>query len=209
MYMKIIFTIVFKEYCYKCNTLMVFHASYYVNYKSNALIMKIIIIRLKCEKCNETHAMKPHFLASRHQYDTFERQNYVLAYNNILPQKNSLRSLQIKMFLEIQTSHTTMYYWVIIAGLKAEKLLPEIVAGIQQLQPSIDITDQYLDETSRIKKGTRDKKYVHILMQLINWVRIYLLQIEKIKQDAIVLLAKNPYIYINQIFSMLMSHVFF
>ncbi len=62
---------------------MVYHACYEVNYKSNEIITKIIILRYKCKKCNVTHALKPEFLASRYQYDTSERQKYIFQHNNV------------------------------------------------------------------------------------------------------------------------------
>ena len=73
IYMKIIYTVQIVINCNTCGSQMVYHACYTVQYKSNTIQTEIVILRYKCKQCNVTHALKPEFLASRHQYDTFER----------------------------------------------------------------------------------------------------------------------------------------
>ena len=115
---------------------MVYHACYEVNYKSNEIITKIIILRYKCKKCDVTHALKPEFLASRHQYDTLERQKYVLQYNNVSKGRKSLRELCCQLFPSILVSHTVMYYWIRVATTRKDVTEPFITKEIQEYLPS-------------------------------------------------------------------------
>ena len=156
-YKRIIFTLKVEICCNVCGTGMVYHACYEVNYKSNEIITKIIILRYKCKKCNVTHALKPEFLASRHQYDTFQRQNYVLRYNDISKGQISLRLLCCKLFPSLPVSHTVMYYWVRVATAKKAVIEPPMAKGIQEYLPSCDISSELLPEAETVPPGIRDK----------------------------------------------------
>jgi hypothetical protein len=159
-------------------------------------------MRLKCRKCNKTHSIKPHFLASGHQYDTFKREAYVRAYNEST--KYSLRKLLGIMFPNLLVSHTVMYYWVRIIMVKKNMLEPELVKEIQDTIPEADITEKYLEQASEIPKNTRNKPYSHDMVKLFNWGRIYL-QISDINAENF---SKNPYIFINRIMDILRPKVF-
>lgn len=173
-YKRIIFTLEIEIYCNTCGTLMVYHASYQVNYKSNEITTKITILRYKCRKCDVTHALKPPFLASRHQYDTFQREEYILQYNDVSKGPISLRRLCYKLFPSLLVSHTVMYYWVRVVTLKKAIIEPLITKEIQGYSPSCDITTELLPEAEAIPPGTRNKEYSKDMTKIINWSRIYI-----------------------------------
>lgn len=58
---RIIFTVKIEIRCSTCGTVMVYHACYEVNYKSDEIITKITILRYKCKKCDVTHAKSLNF----------------------------------------------------------------------------------------------------------------------------------------------------
>lgn len=187
---------------------MVYHACYKVNYKSDEIITKITILRYKCQKCNVTHALKPEFLASRHQYDTYQRQNYVLQYNDILKGPISLRQLCCKLFPSLLVSHTVMYYWVRVVTAKKAAIEPLITKGIQEYLPSCDISSELLPEAETIPAGTRNKEYSKDMTKIINWSRIYKRIIAAFRDNKISGLEIRPFIYINRILDVLTAHVF-
>jgi len=173
-YKRIIFTINIEIRCSTCGTLMVYHACYEVNYKSDEIITKITILRYKCKKCNVTHALKPEFLASRHQYDTYQRQNYVLQYNDVLKGPISLRQLCCRLFPSLLVSHTVMYYWVRVVTTKKAVIAKLITKEIQEYLPSCDISSELLPEAETIPSGIRKKEYSKDMTKINNWSRIYL-----------------------------------
>jgi hypothetical protein len=187
---------------------MVYHACYEVNYKSDQIITRIIILRYKCKKCGVTHSLKPEFLASRHQYDTFERQKYVLQYNDILKNNISLRKLCYKLFPSLLVSHTVMYYWVCVAVPRKNIIEPLVTKGIQEYLPSCDITSELLPEVENIPDETRKKPYSKDMSKLISWGRIYIRVTASFRDRNIIGYDYNPFIYINRILDILTAHVF-
>ena len=187
---------------------MVYHACYEVNYKSNEIITKIIILRYKCKKCDVTHSLKPEFLASRHQYDTFERQKYVLQYNDILKGRTSLRQLCYKLFPSLLVSHTVMYYWVRVVLMKKAVIEPLIVKEIQEYSPSCDVSSELLPEAETIPSGIRNKEYSKDMTKIINWSRIYIRITAAFRDNKISDLDIRPFIYINRILDILTAHMF-
>lgn len=207
-YKRIIFTVKIEIRCSTCDTLMVYHACYEVNYKSDEIITEITILRYKCKKCNVTHALKPEFLASRHQYDTFERQNYVLQYNDISKGPISLRRLCCKLFPSLLVSHTVMYYWVRVVTTKKAVIEPLITKEIQEYSPSCDICSELLPEAEAVPPGVRNKEYSKDMTGIINWSRIYIRITDAFRDDKISGLDTRPFIYINRILDILTAHVF-
>jgi len=207
-YKRIIFTTNIEIHCNTCGTLMVYHSCYEVNYKSNEITTKIIILRYKCKKCNVTHALKPEFLASRHQYDTFQRQKYILQYNDISKGAISLRRLCCKLFPSLAVSHTVMYYWVRVVTTKKAVIEPLITKEIQEYSPSCDISSELLPEAEAIPSGTRNKEYSKDVTKIINWSRIYIRITAKFRDNKISDLDIRPFIYINRILDILTAHVF-
>lgn len=187
---------------------MVYHACYEVNYKSNEQVTKIIILRYKCKKCDVTHSLKPEFLASRHQYDTFERQKYVLQYNDISKDKKSLRKLCNKLFPSLLVSHTVMYYWVRVATARKETIEPLVTKEIQEYSPSCDISTELLPEAEAIPQNTRNKEYSKDMAKLINWGWIYIRITDAFRYNTISDYNIKPFIYINRILDILTAHVF-
>lgn len=207
-YKKIIFTVKIEIRCNTCGTLMVYHACYEVNYKSNEITTKITILRYKCKKCNITHALKPEFLASRHQYDTYQRQNYVLQYNDISKDTISLRQLCCKLFPSLLVSHTVMYYWVRVVTAKKTAIEPLIIKGIQEYLPSCDISSELLPEAETIPSEIRKKEYSKDMTEIINWSRIYIRITYTFRSKKISDINVRPFIYINRILDILTAHVF-
>jgi hypothetical protein len=187
---------------------MVYHACYEANYKSNETVTKIIILRYKCKKCNVTHSLKPEFLASRHQYDTFERQKYILQYNDISKGKKSLRKLCGNMFPALLVSHTTMYYWVRVATTRKDVIEPLAAKEIQAYLPSCDISSELLPEAEAIPENIRDKAYSKDMAKIINWSRIYIRITNAFRDNIILDFNVKPFIYINRILDILTAHVF-
>lgn len=207
-YKKIIFTIKIEIFCNVCGSLMIYHACYEVNYKSNEISTKITILRYMCKNCNVTHSLKPEFLASRHQYDTFERQQYVLQYNEISKEIISLRNLCCKLFSSILVSHTVMYYWVRIITKRKIVSEPLIVKAINEYKPSCDITYELLPEVEELSKKTRDKEYARNLNKIITWSWIYIRISASFREKPISDFSTYPFIYINRILDILTAHVF-
>lgn len=207
-YKRIIFTVKIEIRCSTCGTLMVYHACYEVNYKSDEIITKITILRYKCQKCNVTHSLKPEFLASRHQYDTCQRQNYILQYNDISKGPISLRHLCCKLFPSLLISHTVMYYWVRVVTAKKTAIEPLITKGIQEYLPSCDISSELLPEAEAIPPGIRNKKYSKDMTKIINWSWIYIRITAAFRDNKISGLEIRPFIYINRILDVLTAHVF-
>ena len=187
---------------------MVYYACYKVNYKSNEIITKITILRYECKKCNVTHSLKPEFLASRHQYDTFERQNYVLQYNDISKGKTSLRKLCWQLFPSLLVSHTVMYYWVRVVAIKKDTIEPLITKEIQAYLPSCDISSELLPEAEAASPGSREKAYSKDMTKIINWSRIYIRITGPFRDNKISDFDTRPFIYINRILDILTAHVF-
>ncbi|MCX7842998.1 MAG: DUF6431 domain-containing protein [Clostridia bacterium] len=207
-YKEIIFKLRIEIRCSTCGTLMVYHACYEVNYKSDEIITKITILRYKCQKCNVTHALKPEFLASRHQYDTFQRQNYVLQYNDISKDLISLRQLCCKLFPSLLVSHTVMYYWVRVITEKKAVIEPLIIKEIQEYLPSCDISSELLPEAETIPPETRSKEYSKDMTKIISWSRIYIRITAAFRDNKISGLEISPFIYINRIMDILTAHEF-
>lgn len=207
-YKRIILTVKIEISCSTCGTLMVYHACYEVNYKSDEMITKITILRYKCRKCNVTHALKPEFLASRHQYDTYQRQNYVLQYNDISKGTISLRNLCRKLFPSLLVSHTVMYYWVRVITTKKVVIEPLITKGIQEYLPSCDISSELLPEAEAIPSGIRNKEYSKDMTKIINWGRIYMRITAAFRDNKISEFDIKPFVYIHRILDMLTAHVF-
>lgn len=187
---------------------MVYHACYEVNYKSNEIITIITILRYKCKKCNVTHSLKPEFLASRHQYDTIERQKYVLIYNDISKGKTSLRKLCCQLFPSLLISHTVMYYWVRVITQKKQIIEPLITKEIQAYLPSCDISSELLPEALATSPRTREKAYSGDMIKIINWSRIYIRITGPFRDNKISDFDTRPFIYINRILDILTAHVF-
>jgi len=207
-YKRIIFTVKIEIRCSTCGTLMVYHACYEINYKSDEIITKITILRYKCKECNVTHALKPEFLASRHQYDTYQRQNFVLQYNDISKDPISLRQLCYRLFPSLLVSHTVMYYWVRVVTTKKTAIEPLITKGIQEYLPSCDISSELLPEAETIPSGIRNKEYSKDMTKIINWLRIYIRITAAFRDNKISVLDIRPFIYINRILDILTAHVF-
>lgn len=206
--MKIIFTVQIKLFCNVCGERMIYHACYEVNYKSDGFATKITILRYKCQKCKVTHSLKPEFLASRHQYDTFQRQKYILLYTDISNEKISLRKLCLKLFPGVLVSHTVMYYWVRIAAAKEQSIEPLLAKEIQEYLPSCDISSELLPEAETIPQSTRDKYYSRDTVRLINWGRIYIRVTAIFRDVSILNYDSNPFSYINRILDILTAHTF-
>jgi hypothetical protein len=187
---------------------MVYHACYEVNYKSNEIITKIIILRYICKKCNVTHSLKPEFLASRHQYDTFERQKYVLQYNDISKGKISLRKLCCKLFPTVLVSHTVMYYWVCVATARKTVIEPLVTKEIQAYLPSCDVSSELLPEAETTPPGIREKAYSKDMTKIANWCRIYIRITDPFRDKTISDFNAKPFIYTNRILDILTAHVF-
>lgn len=207
-YKRIIFTLTIEINCSICGMLMVYHACYQVNYKSNEITTKITILRYKCKKCNITHALKPDFLASRHQYDTFQRQKYILQYNDISKGKISLRRLCYKLFPSLLVSHTVMYYWVRIITKKRVAIEPLIAKEIQEYLPSCDISSELLPEAEAISSDIRNKEYSKDMVKIINWSRIYVRITNSFRENKISDINTRPFIYANKILDILTAHMF-
>lgn len=207
-YKQIIFTVNIDIHCSTCGTLMVYHACYQVNYKSDEITTKITILRYKCRQCDVTHSLKPQFLASRHQYDTFQRQKYILQYSGISKGPISLRRLCCKLFPSLLVSHTVMYYRVRVVTTKKAVIEPLITKEIQEYSPSCDISTELLPEAEAIASGTRNKGYSKDVTKIINWSRIYIRITTKFRDNKISDLDIRPSAYINKILDILTSHVF-
>lgn len=187
---------------------MKYHASYTVNYKSNEMKIKITILRVRCKKCNVSHSLKPDFLASRHQYDTYERQNYVFKYTDISKGKMSLRKLEDKLFPNLLVSHTVMYYWVRVVTVKKETVEPLVASGIQEYIPACDIAGSFFQEVLNIPSSTRDKQYSKDTIIIVNWVTLYLDIISRYTGQTTPECNTSPYIYMNRILETLKSSIF-
>ena len=207
-YKRIIFTVKIEIRCSTCGTLMVYHACYQVNYKSNEITTKITVLRYKCRKCNVTHALKPEFLASRHQYDTFKRQKYILQYNDISKGPISLRRLCCKLFPSLLVSHTVMYYWVRVATAKKVVIEPLITKEIQEYSTSCDISSELFPEAETIPSEIRNKEYSKDATKIINWSPIYIRITDVFRDNKISDIDIRPFIYINRILDILTAHVF-
>lgn len=207
-YIKIIFTVRIELFCNVCGELMIYHACYEVNYKSAEITTKIVILRYRCQKCKVTHSLKPEFLASRHQYDTFQRQKYVLQYSDISRENISLRKLSLKLFPEVLVSHTVMYYWVRILAAKKQIIESLLTKEIQEYQPSCDISSELLPEAEVIPNTTREKHYSKDTMKLINWGKIYIRITSIFRSNSISDYHINPFGYINRILDILTAHTF-
>jgi len=197
-----------KVTCNICGKPMVYHASYEVNYKSEELCTKITILRYKCKKCNVTHSLKPDFLASRHQYDTFQREKYILNYTYISNKKASLRKLSSELFPSLLVSHTVMYYWVRAAADKNNLIEPILAKGMQEYLPSCDISSELLPEVLDLPTNTRDKSYSKTTAKLINWGRIYIKKTAEFMKTNITDYDSSPFKYINRILDTLTAHTF-
>ncbi len=187
---------------------MVYHACYEVQYKSNTLLTKIVILRYKCRQCNITHALKPEFLASRHQYDTFERQAYVLQYTYSHEAECSLRKLQNELFPLVPVSHTVMYYWVRIVEIKKQKTEPLLLADLQQLLPQKDIAEELAQEAQKAPPIIRDKEYSRKTVILLQWTSLYTKVLDAWVRFPATDIAAWPYRYLNRILDLLKSHIF-
>lgn len=207
-YIKIIFTVEIRVYCNVCGSRMVYHACYTVNYRSNQIVTKIIILRYRCKTCNVTHALKPEFLASRSQYDTYERQAYILQYNDVSKRKTSLRKLCNKLFPSLLVSHTVMYYWVRTATAMKDTIEPLVATEIQAYLPSCDVSTELLPAAEAIPKNTRDKAYSKCMAKIINWGRIYIRITDAYRDNPISDYDLRPFIYINRILDILTAHAF-
>jgi len=206
--MQIIFTVQIVIHCNTCGLQMVYHACYKVQYKSNTLLTKIVILRYKCRQCNITHALKPEFLASRHQYDTFERQAYVLQYTYSHKAECSLRKLQNELFPLVPVSHTVMYYWVRIVESKKQKTEPLLLADLQQLLPQKDIAEELSQETQKAPPTIRDKEYSRKTVILLQLTNLYTKVLDPWVQFPATDIAAWPYRYLNRILDLLKSHIF-
>lgn len=206
--MQIIFTVQIVIHCNTCGSQMVYHACYKVQYKSNTLLTKIVILRYKCRQCNITHALKPEFLASRHQYDTFERQAYVLQYTYSHEAECSLRKLQNELFPLIPVSHTVMYYWVRIVEIKKQKTEPLLLADLQQLLPQKDIAEELAQEAQKAPPIIRDKEYSRKTVILLQWTSLYTKVLDAWVRFPATDITAWPYRYLNRILDLLKSHIF-
>lgn len=187
---------------------MVYHASYKVQYKSNTLQTEIVILRYKCKQCNVTHAIKPEFLASRHQYDTFERQAYVLQYTYSDKPECTLRKLQNQLFPLIPVSHTVMYYWIRVVEAKKQKAEPLLLADLQQILPPKDNMEELTQEAQTIPPNVRDKEYSRKTVVLLQWTSLYARILGSWLHSPATDIATLPYRYLNRILDMLKSNIF-
>ncbi|WP_220427499.1 DUF6431 domain-containing protein [Desulfotruncus alcoholivorax] len=206
--MQIIYTVPIGIHCNTCGTEMVYHACYTVQYKSNTLQTEIVILRYKCRHCNVTHAIKPEFLASRHQYDTFERQAFVLQYTYSHETECSLRKLQNKLFPQVPVSHTVMYYWVRIVEVKKQKVEPLLLADLQQILPPNDIVEELAQESQTVPPTVRNKEYSRKTVVLLQWTSLYTRAVGAWLRFPASDIASWPYRYLNRILDLLKSHTF-
>ncbi len=206
--MKIVFTVKLLMKCLICGSIMCYHACYEVNYKSNEISIKIVILRYRCMKCNMTHAIKPDFLASRHQYDTYERQHFVSEYISASRGKTSIRKLAEKLFPYIQVSHTVMYYWLKVISRKKIAIELLFVKDIQVFYPALDIEGSLLPEASIIPPGIRQKKYAMDLMEIFNWGCVYIRLISGFRSNPLNEGYCKSYIHVNIILDLLQAHEF-
>ncbi|MDD2235379.1 MAG: DUF6431 domain-containing protein [Desulfitobacteriaceae bacterium] len=195
-------------YCNTCGSQMVYHACYKVQYKSNTLQTEIVVLRYKCRNCNVTHAIKPEFLASRHQYDTFERQAFVLQYTYPSKAECSLRKLQNKLFPQVPVSHTVMYYWVRVVEVKKQKVEPLLLADLQQMVPPKDLVDDLAKEAQTVPSNVRDKEYSRKTVTLLQWTKLYTRALNAWVASPAADIATWPYRYLNRILDLLKSHIF-
>lgn len=207
-YMQIIYTVQIVIHCNTCGSQMVYHACYKVQYKSNSLQTEIVILRYKCRQCNVTHALKPEFLASRHQYDTFERQAFVLQYTYAHKSECTLRKLQNQLFPQVPVSHTVMYYWVRIVEKKKQKVEPLLLADLQQLLPQKEITEELAQEAQTVPPAVRDKEYSRKTVALFQWTSLYARALAPWVRFPATGIATSPYLYLNRILDLLRSHTF-
>ncbi len=154
-----------------------------------------------------THALKPEFLASRHQYDTFERQAYVLQYAYSHEAECSLRKLQNKLFPLVPVSHTVMYYWVRIVESKKQKVEPLPLADLQQLLPQKDIVE-LAQEAQKVPPTVRDKEYSRKTAILLQWTSLYTRALNAWVRFPETDIAIWPYRYLNRILDLLKSQIF-
>ena len=208
IYMQIIYTVQIEIHCNTCDSQMVYHACYTVQYKSNTLQAKVVILRYKCKQCNVTHALKPEFLASRHQYDTFERQAFVLQYTYSNETECSLRKLQNKLFPLVPVSHTVMYYWVRIVEAKKQKVEPLLLADLQQMLPQNDIVEDLAQEAQTVPPTVRNKEYSKNTVVLLQWTSIYTRTLNAWVHSPAPDIATSPYRYLNRILDFLKSAIF-
>ena len=159
-------------------------------------------------QCNMTHAIKPEFLASRHQYDTFERQAYVLAYTFPRGKDSTLRKLQNKLFPFVDVSHTVMYYWVRIIEVKKTQVEHLLLAELQMLLPHEDISNSLAVEAMAIPENTRNKSYSHNTAVLFRWTGIYIRALDKKSNISVAGIITFPYIYLNRILDILRAFAF-
>lgn len=206
-YMRIIHTVQIVIHCNTCGSQLVYHACYTVQYKSNTLQNEIVILRYKCKQCNVTHAIKPEFLASRHQYDTFERQAFVLQYT-YSQTECSLRKLQNKLFPLVPVSHTVMYYWVRIVEAKQQTVEPLLLADLQQMLPQNDLVGDLAKEAQTMPNTVRDKEYSRKTVVLLQWTNIYTRALDAYAPSPAADIATWPYRYLNRILDLLKSHIF-
>lgn len=206
--MQIIHTVQIVIHCNTCGSQMIYHACYKVQYKSNTLQNEIDILRYKCKQCKVTHALKPEFLASRHQYDTFERQAFVLQYTYSHETECSLRKLQNKLFPLVPVSHTVMYYWVRIVEFKKEKVEPLLLADLQQILPAKDIIEDLSQETQTVPPTVRNKEYSRKTAELLQWTSIYTHSLDAWVHSPANDIATYPYRYLNRILELLNSQIF-
>jgi len=207
-YMQIIYTVQIVIHCNTCGSQLVYHACYTVQYKSNTLQIEIVILRYKCKQCNVTHAIKPEFLASRHQYDTFERQAFVLQYTYFHEAEYSLRKLQNKLFPLVPVSHTVMYYWVRIVESKQQTVEPLLLADLQQMLPQNDLVGDLAKEAQTVPANVRDKEYSRKTVVLLQWTSIYTRALGALVPSPAADIATCPYRYLNRILDLLKSHIF-
>lgn len=207
-YMQIIYTVPIVINCNTCGSQMVYHACYTVQYKSNTLQIELVILRYKCRQCNVTHAIKPEFLASRHQYDTFERQAFVLQYTYSHEAECSLRKLQNKLFPLLPVSHTVMYYWVRIVEVKKQTVEPLLLADLQQILPQNDIVGDLAQEAQTVPSTVRDKEYSRKTVVLLQWTNLYTRALDALVHSPATDITTWPYRYLNRILDLLKSHIF-
>lgn len=206
-YIQIIFTVKMVIYCNTCGSQMAYHACYTVQYKSNTYQTEIVILRYKCKQCNVTHAIKPEFLASRHQYNTFERQAFVMQYTYSNQAEWSLRKLQNKLFPLVPVSHTVMYYWVRIVETKGQKVEPLLLADLQQILPQKDIVEELAQEAQTVPP-VRNKEYSRKTAVLLQWTSIYTRALGAWVSSPVSNITSSPYQYLNRILDLLKSHIF-
>ena len=155
-----------------------------------------------------THALKPEFLASRHQYDTFERQAYVLQYTYSHEAECSLRKLQNELFPLVPVSHTVMYYWVRIVESKKQKVEPLLLADLQQILPQKDIVEELAQEAQMVPPTVRGKEYSRKTVILLHWTSLYTRALDAWVRFPATDIATWPYRYLNRILDLLKSQIF-